>query len=102
MQHGGLVRSESLEAVLRLNNGAFSKGDDCGFFVFLFMCAQKPLHTRENTDATKRPTPESVRLFTLMVRFYYSNPSSESEGGREEERGVVGEREVVAESLTCS
>lgn len=71
-EHRGLVRSESWEVVLRLNNAerAFSEGSECGFFVFLgvFMCAQKPLHTRENTDSTKRPTPDNAVLFTLTLR----------------------------------
>lgn len=40
MQHSGLVRSESWEVVLRLNNaeGVFSKGNDCGFFFNVFVC----------------------------------------------------------------
>lgn len=78
MEHRGLVRSESWQVVLRLIKAgrAFSKGEDC-FFVFLSVCSfvhrNRCIHI-EKTDSTKRWTPDSVQLFTLMVRSYSSYP----------------------------
>lgn len=67
---------------------------------FCPVCAQKASHTHENTDSTKRPTPDSAGLFTLAVRSYSSYPPPVR---AEAERGVVGERgrEAGAEPLTC-
>lgn len=70
------------------------KEDDCVVlrvcFSWVFMRAQKSLHTQEI-----QLQPSVRLLFSCLCS------SGESEGDEEEDRGVVGEREAGVQPLTC-
>lgn len=76
-----------------------AKGDDCVLSLdrmCLFVRRKTFFHTCENADSAEHP-PVCLRS---RSDFTPRSPPVEAREEGEEERGVVGEREVVAEPLT--
>lgn len=102
LQHGGahfvighsrgLVRSESCEVVLGLNNAerAFSKGDDCVFFLFLSFSPR--VHVCIRTKTKIQPSVQLLKALNCFDFTLHTLPVKAKEEEREE-GGVVGEGE---------